>query len=442
MKNLVLSITFIFALGVNLFGQIHKDEKNRPMSSTHYVFQNNDSIQDNETFYTYNSNKQLIEKIIYSRLSNSVDSTSITYNADNRIVSSNQFINGTLSSSETWVYDVPNKQIDYSYSIEILDSLLLHTIYMGVNDFDELSTSSIAGSLLDEVLGTSMIDCDSIDFMTYDATSSSWTTMKMYPKYQNGKPVSAKVMMNDLDLSMLELILSMFGIDLSSLGLQDTKANLLLDYKFVYNGDNLTNINITPTITLQSFPLPIPLTNAITLTNQYNGNNLLIESTVVIDVSYSGFPQSIYRRMRQRYDYRRDSNISVMTEENSSDRTSWDVTGKTYYFYDKEDIKDTTSHNTTIYNNNLTLNNVTFSMSQNIPNPADNQTLITYSVPTDGQATFLVYSMIGQLVSSQSLEVKAGENTLKLATNNLAPGLYLYALDFKGRRLVKKMTVR
>jgi hypothetical protein len=81
-------------------------------------------------------------------------------------------------------------------------------------------------------------------------------------------------------------------------------------------------------------------------------------------------------------------------------------------------------------------------MSQNIPNPANNQTLITYSVPTNGQATFLVYSMIGQLVSSQSMEVKTGENTLKLATTNLAPGLYLYALEFKGQRIVKKMTIK
>jgi hypothetical protein len=167
MKKLVLSVSFIFALGVNIFGQIQEDEKNRPISSNHYAFQNNDSIQDNETFYTYNSNKQLIKKVVYTflELYDSVDSTLISYDTNNRIISSYTFTNDILSSSETWNYDEQGKQIDYFYSVTSLDSLG-HIIYMGVNDFDKLSIYSLTGSLLDEIAESSIIDCDSIYIMS------------------------------------------------------------------------------------------------------------------------------------------------------------------------------------------------------------------------------------------------------------------------------------
>ncbi|MDR1182113.1 MAG: hypothetical protein LBL13_09075, partial [Bacteroidales bacterium] len=232
MKKLVLSITFIFALGVNLFGQIHKDEKNRPMSSTHYVFQNNDSIKDNETVYTYNSNKQLIEEVIYSS-DNSISSTLISYDANNRIISSDQYINGRLSYSEAWNYDEPNKLIDHSYSIEFSDSLS-HIIYRGVNDFEEPFTHSLFGSFLDELLGTTMIDCDSVELSTYEESSSSWITMKIYPKYQNGKIVSAKMYLNNFDAS--------------AFGLEGQLVNALVDYTFTYKEDNLTKADMSMTM--------------------------------------------------------------------------------------------------------------------------------------------------------------------------------------------------
>jgi hypothetical protein len=80
-------------------------------------------------------------------------------------------------------------------------------------------------------------------------------------------------------------------------------------------------------------------------------------------------------------------------------------------------------------------------MNQNIPNPANHRTLITYSIPAAGQATFSVYSISGQLLLSQSVAANSGENTLELNTDKLAAGIYFYALEFNKQRIVKKMNI-
>jgi hypothetical protein len=111
--------------------------------------------------------------------------------------------------------------------------------------------------------------------------------------------------------------------------------------------------------------------------------------------------------------------------------------------YDNNKLNDTLhlTHYTTPLNDIKTIDNSTVHISQNFPNPADNQTLITYSIPTAGQATFSVYSINGQLLSSQSVKANTGENTLVLNTDKLAAGIYFYAFEFNGQRIVKKMNV-
>jgi hypothetical protein len=80
-------------------------------------------------------------------------------------------------------------------------------------------------------------------------------------------------------------------------------------------------------------------------------------------------------------------------------------------------------------------------LGQNIPNPANDNTVIHYSVPTDGSVTFNVYSISGQVLYSQTVETTFGAHSIELNTANLAAGLYFYSMEFKGQRLVKRMVV-
>jgi hypothetical protein len=82
------------------------------------------------------------------------------------------------------------------------------------------------------------------------------------------------------------------------------------------------------------------------------------------------------------------------------------------------------------------------SLGQNIPNPANDRTEIHYSIPSDGSVTFYVYSVSGQLLHSQTTETTFGAHSIELNTSDLAAGMYFYAMEFKGQRLVKRMVIK
>jgi hypothetical protein len=81
------------------------------------------------------------------------------------------------------------------------------------------------------------------------------------------------------------------------------------------------------------------------------------------------------------------------------------------------------------------------SLSQNIPNPANDNTVIPYSIPSDGSVTFNVYSISGQILYSQTVETTFGAHSIELNTSDLAAGMYFYSMEFKGQRIVKRMVV-
>jgi hypothetical protein len=411
MKKLVLFGSIIFVLSANTFGQVRK-VIGKPVSSDHYTYQSNDFEKDFETMYTYNDNDQLIKEVSYSSSGNITDSTLISYDANHRIISSRSFTDDTLSYSKIWVYDEPAKEIEI-YTIAGASDTTVRITYMGVNDFDETAKFYSSESFLDEMLGATLINCDTILIYGNVEIFSLETMVKVYPKYENGTPVSAKIDMGHLNL---EEMLEIPGLE----------ADISMDFQFTYYRDKLLNVKGTITVSTSLFPISIP--DAIKLTNQYNDNDLLVESKMEINIAIMG-TNYFYTGMRQSYDYESGSNdVFVMTEEHSENGVTWITDGKTYYFYDAVAIK--------------TINNAMLSVSQNTPNPANDQTLITYSVPEVGQVTFSVYSMTGQLISSQSTTAKTGENTLEFKTNTLSSGLYFYTMEFNGHRIVKKMSVK
>jgi len=83
-----------------------------------------------------------------------------------------------------------------------------------------------------------------------------------------------------------------------------------------------------------------------------------------------------------------------------------------------------------------------FVLGQNIPNPAQYNTRIEYNIPEDGQVIFTVYTITGQTLYTEKKDAYAGKNEMEFNTISFANGIYYYAMEYKGERLVKKMTIR
>lgn len=81
-------------------------------------------------------------------------------------------------------------------------------------------------------------------------------------------------------------------------------------------------------------------------------------------------------------------------------------------------------------------------LGQNIPNPAQTQTRIPFTLPQAGMATFNIYSLEGQLVHSQTAQFEAGEHSIELKTGHLADGMYFYTLQFDKVTITKKMIIQ
>ena len=55
---------------------------------------------------------------------------------------------------------------------------------------------------------------------------------------------------------------------------------------------------------------------------------------------------------------------------------------------------------------------------------------------------FTSTSVSGQTLYTENLEVTAGSHMLEINIDMLANGIYYYSMQYKGQRLIKKMTIQ
>ena len=83
-----------------------------------------------------------------------------------------------------------------------------------------------------------------------------------------------------------------------------------------------------------------------------------------------------------------------------------------------------------------------YSLSQNYPNPCENQTIIYYQIPRKGRVSLSVYDVTGRLVDILvNGEVDPGYHSMRLDTKGYASGVYFYRLSAGGRTFTEKMIV-
>jgi len=83
-----------------------------------------------------------------------------------------------------------------------------------------------------------------------------------------------------------------------------------------------------------------------------------------------------------------------------------------------------------------------FDLGQNYPNPAADESVISFTTPSVSNVEFRVYNMLGMLVKSQDILSEKGLNQVKVNTRDLSSGMYVYTMTNGGTTLTKKMTVK
>ncbi len=121
--------------------------------------------------------------------------------------------------------------------------------------------------------------------------------------------------------------------------------------------------------------------------------------------------------------------ITVFIEKQAKDDYQQDDTIQT---------KRTTDYNVGIKSTDPML----ISMNQNVPNPADNNTSITYSIPANGEVIFSISSVNGQVLYNKSVKSELGIQTIDINVSHLAAGIYFYSMEFNGQKITKRMSIK
>lgn len=82
-----------------------------------------------------------------------------------------------------------------------------------------------------------------------------------------------------------------------------------------------------------------------------------------------------------------------------------------------------------------------YTLGQNIPNPSQQYTIVPFSLPMRGDLVFSVMNYMGQTVFTERLSRSAGSHQLRVDTSKWPSGVYFYSLDYKDRKLARKMIV-
>ena len=83
-----------------------------------------------------------------------------------------------------------------------------------------------------------------------------------------------------------------------------------------------------------------------------------------------------------------------------------------------------------------------FVLNQNRPNPFNNSTVISYTLPKPGDVQFRVMNVLGEIVFEDIHYNVTGKYARTYNFSHLSPGIYYYSIQFEGKMIAKKMIIR
>ena len=82
-------------------------------------------------------------------------------------------------------------------------------------------------------------------------------------------------------------------------------------------------------------------------------------------------------------------------------------------------------------------------LEQNFPNPAGAFTTLRFEVPAQGKVRLVIYDLFGRSMAEPvNGIVEAGLHQIRVDTEAWQPGMYFIALEYEGRKLSKRMSIR
>ncbi len=82
-----------------------------------------------------------------------------------------------------------------------------------------------------------------------------------------------------------------------------------------------------------------------------------------------------------------------------------------------------------------------FTLSQNVPNPASESTMIRFTDPVREKVGLRIYNAAGELMMHRVINTQRGLNEVEVSTAELPSGLYLYSVSGSSMVLNRRMAV-
>ncbi len=86
--------------------------------------------------------------------------------------------------------------------------------------------------------------------------------------------------------------------------------------------------------------------------------------------------------------------------------------------------------------------NYIMELEQNIPNPADNSTVLNFTLANHDEVSITITNLIGEKVKSKMVKGKKGLNSVTLNTADIPNGIYLYSIQSENKKLTKRMVIQ
>ena len=76
------------------------------------------------------------------------------------------------------------------------------------------------------------------------------------------------------------------------------------------------------------------------------------------------------------------------------------------------------------------------------PNPFTNTTQIVFSSSFDSSIQFTVINILGTTVFKKTYKTKVGKNIIPFYKNDLAPGMYIYSIQYSNSIISKRFVIK
>ena len=86
-------------------------------------------------------------------------------------------------------------------------------------------------------------------------------------------------------------------------------------------------------------------------------------------------------------------------------------------------------------------NNLSFSVSQNSPNPFSSRTNIEFNSTNEGEYLFCIVNLLGELQDHRIVNANYGINKIDIDASALSSGIYFYSLSNAQEMITKKMII-